>query len=154
MSRAESELESREAQPFALETRPDCVGLGLMVKQQARGFGWPEVECAEVALLVIELTTNAINHGKGGTCRVAVSEREVWLEVTDRGPGFPAWVLDDVPKPPEPEPSRPRTRGLGAGIACARRLAHLLRLENPPAGGARVVAARYRLKRHATEEAS
>ena len=156
MSPIEEELqraaEAAEAPPpddgepveFTLGGRPDCVGLGLTVKRQARAEGWPELDCAEIALLVIELCTNAVNHGGGGTCRVLVTAREVRIEVEDQGPGFPDWVLENAP--------RPRTRGLGAGIACVRRLAHLLRFENPPRGGARAVAARYRLKTPATPE--
>jgi anti-sigma regulatory factor (Ser/Thr protein kinase) len=126
-----------------LVTRADCVGLGLSVKRQAQSFGWSEREAAEISLLVIELTTNAVRHAGGGHCTVACDTREVRVEVEDDGPGFPAWIIEGKPAP---ESLLPRPHSLGAGLSCARRMAHLLRLENRQPRGARAVASRYRLK--------
>jgi anti-sigma regulatory factor (Ser/Thr protein kinase) len=132
-----------------LLSRADCVGLGLSARSSALACGWPERDAAEISLLVIELTTNAVRHAGGGHCVLSVSSRELRVEVEDEGPGFPQWAREGTAPDAPPEP---RTRGLGAGLACARRLSHLLRLENRQPCGARAVAARYRMKDRTVEE--
>ncbi len=138
-----------QGERLPLRSRADCVGLGLSARRSALDCGWSERDAAEISLLVIELTTNAVNHGGGGHCAISVSPRELRVEVEDEGPGFPPWARDGTEPPLPPEP---RIRGLGAGLACARRLSHLLRLENRLPRGARAVAARYRMKDRPVEE--
>jgi anti-sigma regulatory factor (Ser/Thr protein kinase) len=134
-----------------LLSRADCVGLGLAARRAAKAYGWPEREAAEISLLVIELTTNAVRHAGGGQCAVWVDARELRVEVEDDGPGFPDWARENQEPPPV---ELPRPKGLGAGLQCARRLAHYLRLENRQPRGGLAVASRYRTKQRPPEEMS
>lgn len=133
---------------FELQGRADCLGAGVLVRTLARGAGWSDVEAEELALLVIELATNAVRHGGGGRCRVELGGAELRLTVEDSGGGFPAPVLEDGGRSDGlgaggPVPPLER-RGLGSGLAAARRLADELHLSNPSSGGAHVFARRRR----------
>lgn len=76
----------------------------------------------------------------GGEIRIAAGMRDarVSLTVNDSGPGFPADMPRQGPRPF----ATGRAGGTGLGLASVRRLAHdlggELKLENPAAGGGRV----------------
>ena len=135
--------------PVAL--RLDCLGASMEVRRHALAVGWSAKDAEETALLVAELTTNAVVHGGGGTCTVRVSPEHCELVVEDRGRGFSPAVLahhreseclgNEGPRPP-----RQLHESLGGGLASARRLATSLLLENRVEGGARVVARRQALR--------
>ena len=65
----------------------------------ARGYvtelldGWPRELQETAALLASELATNAVRHGDGHDFEVSVrfgpGAQELWVGVTDRGPGSP-----------------------------------------------------------------
>ena len=66
----------------------------------ARGFvtelldGWPGRLQETAALLVSELATNAVRHGSGQdfdiSVRLGPGDDQLWVGVTDRGPGLPS----------------------------------------------------------------
>src|SRR5205807_423106 len=96
-------------------------------------------------VIVANLVGNALRHGRPPV-RVHVSEsrEQVWIEVTDRGPGLPERVLPHVfDRFYKADAARTRTRGSGLGLAIALENARLhggdLTAGNASGGGARFV---------------
>ena len=114
-------------------SRPACLGAGLTTERSALSLGWPPAQSAELSLVIVELSTNAVRHGKDGVCTVELSAADASVEVRDKGPGFPAWVLHGFSTSALLEHARPRelkARGLGAGLDVVKRLATGLQLSN------------------------
>jgi anti-sigma regulatory factor (Ser/Thr protein kinase) len=130
--------------------RADCVGLGLMVRRQARCLGWSPRDSEELGLVVVELGTNAVRHGNGGQARLELDGRHAMIEVADNGPGFPPWVLERqaLGLTLERIPPVAGRGGLGAGLDSVRRLSDAMVLANRgPRGGALARAVRLRESR-------
>jgi anti-sigma regulatory factor (Ser/Thr protein kinase) len=126
---------------WALPTRAGCLGAGSVASLYARRLGWPPVQAAELSLVVVELATNALRHGRDGMCTLTLEPEEARVLVYDKGPGYPGWVLERHRASARIEgagPVAPRRGGLGAGLDVVRRLATELRLSNDETdGGAR-----------------
>ncbi len=125
---------------FPVASRADCLGAGAVARSLAQRAGWGALDAGELAILVLELTTNAVRHGGPGTCRVTVEDERASVVVEDSGAGFPRSVLAGEPGELAALGIRRVPGGLGEGLACARRLADELSLENRPEGGARARA--------------
>lgn len=126
---------------WALPSRPSCLGAGLAAAQHARRSGWAPIQSVELSLVIVELATNALRHGRDGMCTMTLEPLEARVLVYDQGPGYPTWVLERhrAAAPIEGAgPQTPRSRGLGAGLDVVRRLATELWLSND--GGARAFA--------------
>ncbi len=164
---------SRASEICALpvESRADCLGAGIRAREWALSLGWDWRDADELAILVVELTNNAVRHGGPGICRIDLDPSWASVIVEDSGRGFPPAFLSNgaasasdpaLVAPPQeasgsaslksidlwvgeaepPVDPIPRSGGLGAGLSCARRLADTLTLENRPEGGARARASR------------
>jgi anti-sigma regulatory factor (Ser/Thr protein kinase) len=129
---------------WPLTTRAGCLGAGLTAERHAVMLGWSAPQSAELSLVVVELCTNALRHGHDGTCTLTLALDEVWLEVRDKGPGYPPWVLQSHAAQQPIEQARPSSelpRGLGAGLDVVRRLTSELVLTNDLCtGGAKATA--------------
>jgi two-component system, OmpR family, sensor histidine kinase MtrB len=106
-------------------------------------------------VIVANLVGNALRHG-GPPVRVRVTadREQVWVEVTDGGPGLPEHVLPHVfDRFYKADAARTRTPGSGLGLAIALENARLhgggLTAGNAEGGGARFVL---RLPRHGEAE--
>ncbi|MCT2583500.1 HAMP domain-containing histidine kinase [Actinophytocola sp. S1-96] len=144
--------------------RVEDVDVAAAVRDCLRARGWLDrVELAAPAgivaladrrrldVIVANLVGNALRHG-GPPVRVRVlADREqVWVEVTDGGPGLPEEVLPHVfDRFYKADAARTRTPGSGLGLAIALENARLhggdLTAGNAEGGGARFVL---RLPRH------
>jgi anti-sigma regulatory factor (Ser/Thr protein kinase) len=141
----ERSLEADQTPPlrwvWALPTRAGCLGAGSAASLYARRLGWSPVQAAELSLVVVELSTNALRHGRDGMCTLTLEPVEARVLVYDKGPGYPAWVLERHRASARIEgagPQTPRKGGLGAGLDVVKRLATELRLSNDESdGGAR-----------------
>lgn len=129
---------------WALPSRAACLGAGSAAARHARLVGWTAVQSAELSLVIVELATNTLRHGRDGMCTVTLEPNEARLLIYDKGTGYPAWVLERHRAAARIEgagPAVPRTRGLGAGLDVVRRLVTELRLTNDESdGGARAWA--------------
>ncbi|MBL8952506.1 MAG: ATP-binding protein [Myxococcaceae bacterium] len=131
---------------WKLVGRADCLGAAAKAREcLARAGGSPRA-AGELAVVVAELAYNAIRHAGGGECVLEVSRGEWSVTVRDEGPGFPPNVLADCGRT---DGVQPRI-GLGSGLACARRFAGSLAIENLEPTGARVIARKQHLERGAT----
>jgi serine/threonine-protein kinase RsbT len=101
--------------------------------------------CAELAVIVCELVTNAVKFaGSGVVTMVREGDGlQVWVE--DSGPGVTdpeRAVLDGYSegamRTPDDDPRK--RRGLGSGLAAVKRFADDLQITRPTGGGTRVVA--------------
>jgi anti-sigma regulatory factor (Ser/Thr protein kinase) len=142
---------SEPAETITFAHRLDCLGAGAQLRRRCLQLGWPPQDAGEAALVLIELTTNAVRHGHGGEARVNMTPAQVDITVEDRGPGFPAWLLERWARRDELAPlfsvATPHplnANGLGAGLDGARRMCDRLVLSNREGGGARVQATRSR----------
>ena len=99
---------------------------------------------ARLHQIAVNLMSNAVKYApKGSTIAVRLErqDNEAVLSVTDKGPGLPASLRDQLfdlaPLPAADLP--PRGRGLGLGLVIARRLVELhggeIGYEDNPAGG-------------------
>jgi anti-sigma regulatory factor (Ser/Thr protein kinase) len=120
--------------------RADCLGAAALARSSLVEGGWTVREASELAVVVAELTSNAVRHAGGGKCTLEFDQRQWVLTVHDEGPGFPARILVDAG---QTDGVQPRV-GLGAGLSCARRLSGELRLENLSPTGALVIAHKQR----------
>jgi anti-sigma regulatory factor (Ser/Thr protein kinase) len=139
------------SQTITFTQRLDCLGAGAQLKQRCLELGWSEREAGEVALVLVELATNAVRHGNGGEAHVQLTAERACITVEDRGPGFPLWLLERWRKNDELAPlfsaTEPRAltrNGLGAGLDGARRMCDRLELCNRDGAGARAQATRSR----------
>jgi two-component system, OmpR family, sensor histidine kinase MtrB len=102
-------------------------------------------------VIVANLVGNALRHGQPPVrIRVSAPGEQVWIEVTDSGPGLPGHVLPHVfDRFYKADAARTRTPGSGLGLAIALHNARLhggdLTAGNASGGGARFVL---RLPRH------
>jgi anti-sigma regulatory factor (Ser/Thr protein kinase) len=89
---------------------------------------------ADMALIAIELASNAIRHGGGGgRLRLWTTPDAVYCQVTDDGPGFPD---SKYPAVQRPEPSASGGRGLWLVL----HFSDALTVDNDVDGGATVTA--------------
>ena len=134
-----------ESEGMSIRARSDCLGLGASARQSAERSGWTSKESAELAIVVVELTTNALRHAGAGVCRLQVDPEEAVIVVEDKGLGFPSWVLERLRASQQVEGGRPhRPGGLGAGLDACSRLCDDLKLMNLTPQGARAIATRKR----------
>jgi anti-sigma regulatory factor (Ser/Thr protein kinase) len=149
MAQKREDLDRRDDTPplrwvWALPSRGGCLGAGSAAAQHARRVGWTPIQSAELSLVVVELATNALRHGRDGMCTMTLDPVEARLLVYDKGPGYPAWVIERHRASARIEgggPPTPRNRGLGAGLDVVRRLVTELWLSNDESdGGARAFA--------------
>jgi len=124
---------------WRLVGRADCLGAAAKARECLERAGWSAREAGELAVVVAELTSNAIRHAGSGECELEVAPRGWTVTVRDDGPGFPAEILRDGGRT---DGVQPRV-GLGSGLSCARRLAGELKVENLVPTGARVVARKH-----------
>jgi PAS domain S-box-containing protein len=101
------------------------------IRYQAEDFRLPVREGASLALLVSELISNAVKHGRADIeLTLTVNGGMARLEVCDDGPGFP----------PDFDWHKAANTGLGLIDSTGRHdLQGSISYENRPAGGARVV---------------
>ncbi len=90
--------------------------VGEEIVSCCRTFGFPEEDLFAVRLGYEEATANAARHGNRNdpekviTIQYEVSEEQVWIRISDEGPGFDP---DQVPDPTLPQNlDRPSGRGL------------------------------------------
>jgi anti-sigma regulatory factor (Ser/Thr protein kinase) len=126
--------------------RADCIGAAAKARECLQSFGWSVTLAAELAVVVAELSSNAVRHAGGGECVLEVSKHTWTVTVSDEGPGFPATVLADQGRTDGVGPKV----GLGAGLSSARRLSSELTVENLSPKGGRVVARKRSLARKGT----
>jgi len=89
---------------------------------------------ADMALIAIELASNAIRHGGGrGRLRLWTTPDAIYCQVTDDGPGFPT---SKYPAVRRPEPSASGGRGLWLVL----HFSDALTVDNDVDGGATVTA--------------
>ena len=138
--------------------RTEGVEVAGAVRDCLRARGWLEVVAleapAEIVLkvdrrrldvIVANLVGNALRHGEPPVrVHVTASREQVWIEVTDRGPGLPEQVLPHVfDRFYKADAARTRTPGSGLGLAIALENARLhggdLVAGNADGGGARFV---------------
>ncbi len=132
--------------PATVSSRVDVLGVCSTVRDDALAAGLTARQAEELSLVVAELGTNAVLHGRGGTIAVTLDRRGWQVEVRDRGPGFTQPVLVDAGRSDRLGPAGVRlagdgVRSFGSGLAAARRLSTELSLHNE-GPGARVVATR------------
>lgn len=130
----------------SVATRLDVLGFCATVRKAALGAGFSVREVGELSLVVAELGSNAVVHGRGGALTVLVQPRGWQVAAVDHGPGFTAAVLADAGRSDHLGPDGVRApgdgqRSFGSGLAAVRRLASSLSLRNT-ALGARAVASR------------
>jgi two-component system sensor histidine kinase MtrB len=138
------------------ELRVEEVDLAAAVRDCLRARGWLEqvelVAQREIRLqldrrrldvIVANLVGNALRHGEPPVrVHIRADRRQVWVEVTDHGPGLPEDVLPHVfDRFYKHDAARARTPGSGLGLAIALENARLHGgdLTAANAGGARFV---------------
>jgi two-component system osmolarity sensor histidine kinase EnvZ len=90
---------------------------------------------------VTNLIDNAWKYGGGeAKLKAAAIDREIWIEISDHGPGIPAAEVERMKRPfTRLESARTNAGGTGLGLAIVERVARLhggrLDLLNNPAGG-------------------
>jgi two-component system sensor histidine kinase MtrB len=111
----------------------------------ARDQIWLRLDRRRLDVIVANLVGNALRHGHPPVCvHVMDTRRQVWIEVTDHGPGLPEDVAPHVfDRFYKHDPARSRSSGSGLGLAIARENARLhggdLTAGNAHDGGARFV---------------
>jgi len=123
----------------SVASRLDVLGFCATVRKAALGAGFTAREVGELSLVVAELGTNSVVHGKGGTVSVVVQPRGWQVAAIDNGPGFTQAVLSDAGKSDRLGPNGVREPGdgrssFGSGLASVRRLATQLTLRNTTVG--------------------
>lgn len=86
-------------------------------------------DALRVRQIVLNLLTNAIKYSPPDqpvTVRVEDDGGEVWVQVTDRGPGIPAEEHERIFEPFYQSSTRRKGGGVGLGLPLARRLARIL----------------------------
>jgi two-component system osmolarity sensor histidine kinase EnvZ len=80
-----------------------------------------------IARAVTNLIDNAVKYGGGDiTLAVATVNREIWLEIKDRGPGIPADEIERLKRPfTRLDSARTDATGTGLGLAIVERIARL-----------------------------
>lgn len=130
----------------SVATRLDVLSFCATVRKAALGAGFTVREVGELSLVVAELGSNAVVHGKGGSLSVLVQPRGWQVSAVDHGPGYTQAVLADAGKSDHlgangvREPGDGK-RSFGSGLAAVRRLATTLTLRNTTVG-ARAFAAK------------
>ena len=131
----------------SVATRLDVLSFCATVRKAALGAGFTVREVGELSLVVAELGSNAVVHGKGGSLSVQVQPRGWQVSAVDHGPGFTQAVLNDAGRSDRlgadgvREPGDGK-RSFGSGLAAVRRLSSSLTLQNS-SRGARAVAAKH-----------
>ncbi|MCU0695224.1 MAG: ATP-binding protein [Myxococcaceae bacterium] len=113
----------------------DVRALAAEARQTGLDHGLTPAQAEHLALVVAELGSNAVVHGRGGSVSLRVSRAGWLVEVVDRGPGFSEAVLADGGRSDALglHGVRPRDqvgRTFGAGLASVRRLSTRLSLKN------------------------
>ncbi|MET0067659.1 MAG: CHASE2 domain-containing protein [Candidatus Thiodiazotropha sp.] len=109
---------------------------------------WLEGDPALLERALFNLLENAVKFSSSdGQVRLSIGRRQGWVicEVSDRGPGLPDELLEEVFQPfvQSSSPSASEFRGVGLGLSFVKVVAEKhrgrVRVENDPAGGARFV---------------
>lgn len=130
-----------------VRSRVDVLSFCAQVRRVADGCGLDPRQSGELLLVVAELGTNAVLHGRGGVVTVVLSHLEWEVSASDVGPGFTPAVLADAGKSDRLGAAGVRLpadggRSFGSGLAAVRRLSSSLTLQNS-SRGARAVAAKH-----------
>ncbi len=130
---------------FVVAHALDRVWAARRVVDTASQLGLDPRGCAELAVIVCELVTNAVKFAGSGVVTVVVEGDGVQVWVEDTGPGLAEpdrAVLDGYSegamRTPDDDPRK--RRGLGSGLAAVKRFADDLQITQPTGGGTRVVA--------------
>ncbi|WP_226470856.1 ATP-binding protein [Dechloromonas denitrificans] len=80
-----------------------------------------------ISRAVTNLIDNAWKYGGGDVqLKVAAADREIWIEISDRGPGIPAAEVERLKRPfTRYESARTNAGGTGLGLAIVERIARL-----------------------------
>ena len=113
--------------------RADLAPAHRLARVAAKASSFDSTACEEIALVVMELSTNLIKHAGGGHVVLRPIARKgktgLQIEATDNGPGMPELLLKDGFS----------TAGtLGVGLGAVNRLANELKIEARRGGGTRV----------------
>lgn len=130
---------------FVVSYETDRIWAARRAVDTASRLGLDRRGCAEFAVIVCELVTNAVKFAGAGVVTVVRDGDMVQLWVEDGGPGVAdpdRAVLDGYSEGAMRTPDDdPRTRrGLGSGLAAVKRFADELQISRPSGGGTRVVA--------------
>lgn len=132
-----------DAHALAQSYVEDRQDVGHAVSFDSGDDGFVTMRPNEIRRALGNLIDNAIRYGEAAEVSVEMGDAEVRFVVTDKGPGIPADMLDEVMEPfVRLEGSRNSdTGGLGLGLAIARRIAEAhggkLNLFNRDSGGLR-----------------
>lgn len=129
-----------------VRSRVDVLGLCAEVRRAAIGAGLDLKQAGELSLVVAELGTNAVLHGRGGSISVLIDLDGWAVSALDCGPGFSDAVLADAGRSDRLGSDGIREAGdggrsFGSGLASVRRLSSSLTLQNC-SGGGRAIAAK------------
>jgi two-component system, OmpR family, osmolarity sensor histidine kinase EnvZ len=142
-ARAESGESSEKTDLAALlggiVERQACIGHAL----RAEIGNLPEIPLRpkSITRAVTNLIDNAWKYGGGeAKLKAAAVDREIWIEISDHGPGIPATEVERMKRPfTRLESARTNAGGTGLGLAIVERVARLhggrLDLLNNPEGG-------------------
>lgn len=127
-------LEVSRLQTGQVQVRPEEVAVRELLGRVRRDFDWDAVRVVvhgdpvavvdpqSLARIVVNLVSNAVRHAGTDVVLTARQEdTEVLVEVSDRGPGLPPAVLQDLARRPTDPPA-----GRGLGLRVARAHAELL----------------------------
>jgi two-component system sensor histidine kinase HydH len=107
----------------------------VVVKTDGAPKSW-SLDAARIREVVINLVDNAVAAGPPVEVRVSKRERQLVIEVEDRGPGVPEIDREKIFEPFHTD----KTQGTGLGLAVARRVVELhegtLAVHESPHGGA------------------
>lgn len=126
---------------FEIRTSDDVVRVRQEVRARAIAAGLGIVDQTKVVTAASELARNTLQHGGGGTARVALvagqgGRRGVRLTFEDQGPG-----IQDIGQ--AMTDGFTTGGGLGLGLGGAKRLSNEFAIDSAPGRGTRVTIARW-----------
>jgi serine/threonine-protein kinase RsbT len=141
LSVEQMKLKVEQEEQIAIRSSEDVVAIRQRVRARAVQIGMSLVDQTKIVTAASELARNTVEHGKGGTMRLAVVNNEMRLGLQlmfeDRGPGIPdiALALTD---------HHSTSGGLGLGLGGAKRLCDEFEITSRVGVGTTVTVVRWK----------